>query len=216
MTDATRIRVFIDGADVPDAMDAVLNSATDGVPAYISDVVARVRDAACSFDGEWNTATRVLPASHTPLRQGQAAVLDAYIDAANLSAGLVLHTWAAGERPIAVTATTEQYGSTARTIIANMDISVPNDATAALWGPVGQFVPGTDINTDLLMAEHRRIERTRPSYPDIKTARVIGEMERANEQITDTLERVEQSTRAAHDAVHATALRVQQLQEGLP
>ena len=109
MTDATRIRVFIDGADVPDAMDAVLNSATDGVPAYISDVVARVRDAACSFDGEWNTATRVLPASHTPLRQGQAAVLDAYIDAANLSAGLVLHTWAAGERPIAVTATTEQY-----------------------------------------------------------------------------------------------------------
>lgn len=210
MSDATRIRVFIDGADVPDAMDAVHNSATDGVPTYISDVVTRVRDAACSFDGEWNTATRVLPASRTPLQQGQAAVLDAYIDAANLSAGLVLHTWAAGERPIAVTATTEQYGSTARTIIANMDFSVPNDSTVALWGPAGKFVPGADINTDLLIAEHRRIERACSSYPDIKTARVIGEMERANEQIIDSLERVEQAARTAHDAVHAAVMRVNQ------
>lgn len=216
MTDATRIRVFINGDDVCDAMDAVQNSATDGVPEYISDVVACVRDAARSFDGEWNTATRVLPASHTPLRQGQAAVLDAYIDAANQSAGLALHTWAAGEKPIVVTATTEQYGSTARTIIANMDVVVPNDSTAALWGPVGEFVPGSDINTDLLMAEHRRIERNLPAFPDIKTARVIGEMERVNEQIVDALDRSGRATRAAHDALQSTALRVQQLQGGLP
>lgn len=216
MTDATRIRVFIDGADVCDAMDAVQNSATDGVPAYITDVVTRVRDAACSFNGgEWNTATRVLPASHVPIQQGRAAVLDAYIDAANQSAGLALHTWAAGEKPIVVTATTEQYGSTARTIISNMDVVVPNDSTATLWGPVGEFVPGSDINTDLLMAEHRRIERTLPPYPDIGRARVIGEMERATEQITGILDRTERATRAAHDAVHTTALRVQQLQGGL-
>lgn len=217
MTDATRIRVFIDGADVCDAMDAVQNSATDGVPEYITDVVTRVRDAACSFNGgEWNTATRVLPASHVPIQQGRAAVLDAYIDAANQSAGLALHTWAAGEKPIVVTATTEQYGSTARTIIANMDFVVPNDSTAALWGPVGEFVPGSDISTDLLMAENRRIERTLPPFPDIKRARVIGEMERANEQITDALDRTERATRAAHAAVQSTALRIQQLQGGLP
>lgn len=216
MNTATRIRVFIRDTDVPDAMDAVQNSATNGVPAYITDVVARVRDAARSFGEDWNTATRVLSAPHTPLRQGQAAVLDAYIDAANLSAGLVLHTWAAGERPIAVTATTEQYGSAARTIIANMDLSVPNDATAALWGPVSQFVPGTDINTDLLMAEHRRIERTRPSLPDIKTARVIGALERANEQITDALDRTEQATRTAIDATHRMTARINAFKGGLP
>ena len=108
MTDATRIRVFINGADVCDAMDAVQNSATDGVPAYITDVVTRVRSAARSCNGgEWNTATCVLPASHMPIQQGRAAVLDAYIDAANQSAGLALHTWAAGEKPIVVTATTQ-------------------------------------------------------------------------------------------------------------
>lgn len=216
MTDATRIRVFIKGDDVCDAMAAVQNSAIDGVPAYIADVVVLVRDAARSFNGEWNTATRVLPASHVPIQQGQAAVLDAYIDAENMSAGLALHTWAAGEKPIVVTATTEQYGSTARTIIANMDFVVPNDSTAALWGPVGEFVPGSDINTDLLMAEYSRIERTLPPYPDIKTARVIGEMERANEQITDALDRTERATRAAHAAVQSTALRIQQFQGGLP
>lgn len=216
MTDATRIRVFIDSDDVCDAMAAVQHSTAHGVPEYITDVVARVRDAARSFNGEWNTATRVLPASHVSIQQGQAAVLDAYIDSGNQSAGLALHTWAAGEKPIVVTATTEQYGSTARTIIANMDFVVPNDSTASLWGPVGEFVPGSDINTDLLMAEHRRIERTLPPYPDIGRARVIGEMERANEQITDALDRTERATRAAHDAVQSTALRIQQLQGGLP
>lgn len=215
MDNATRIRVFINSADVVDAMDAVQNSATDGVPEYVTDVVTRVRDAAGSFDGEWNTATRVMPASRVPA-QGQFAVLDAYIDTGNQSAGLVLHTGAAGERPIVVTATTEHYGSTARAIITNMDVSVPNDGTAALWGPAGKFVPGADINTDLLMAEHRRVERSLPPCPDIKTARVIGEMERVNEQLTDALDRTEQATRTAIDATHRMTARVNAFKGGLP
>lgn len=43
MDTATRIRVFIDAADVCDAMDAVQNSATDGVPTYIADLKSSPR-----------------------------------------------------------------------------------------------------------------------------------------------------------------------------
>ena len=178
MRPTTRTRVFIDPSDMLDAYQAVLHGPGDTTPGYIADVLNHAQASADEMDGEWHAAEYKFSDTCRPPSDAVSLVLDTYVDPANSSSGVVLSGWTGTHHTSVVVATNEKILETARIVMANMHMIFPGEHPE-LWRSVPRFVPGDDINIDMLIAQHRRVDLRVKPYHNIEQARIIANLEQA-------------------------------------